>query len=107
MAFLRLLENESLSKQSSFYSRSRKRQVENAQGQKDVIQVNVSARRKRKLKQVGDDRCEINSPLRDQYPWWSGLRVHLALEFLMDINKKGTPTKQAAKCDRKIKVRIN
>lgn len=26
---------------------------------------------------------------------------------LMDINKKGTPTKQAAKCDRKIKVRIN
>lgn len=25
----------------------------------------------------------------------------------MDINKKGTPTKQAAKCDRKIKARIN
>ena len=60
-----------------FYSRSRKRQVENSQDQKDVIQVNVSARRERKLKQVGDDRCEINSPLRDQYPWWSGLIVHL------------------------------
>ena len=80
-----------------------------------MIQVNDSARRERKLKQVGDDRCEINSPLRDRYPWWSGLRVHLvvrlspghALEFLMDINKKGTPTKQAAKCDRKIKVTIN
>ena len=25
----------------------------------------------------------------------------------MDINKKGTPTKQAAKCDRKVKVGVN
>ena len=42
-----------------------------------MIQVNVSARRERKLLQGGDDRCEINSPLRDQHPWWNGLRVHL------------------------------